>query len=136
MKKFTILALALLAVFAGCVRDAPTEPQAELVAGPLLFQAPPEVIDGFVEVLQDITDRLLPSLTDQAIAAPLAADLQDLAAAMSSRNQGAARAALSSAMEVLENYQAQHGWDAPDAADLDGISLNLFTADALIGAED
>jgi hypothetical protein len=136
MKKLTILALALLAVVAGCMRDAPTEPATAASSEPSLVQAPAEVVEEFVQVLDDVSGRLLPSLVDQNIATSLNAHLQELSAAMTARDREVARAALTRALELLAAYEASHGWGAPDAADLAGISLNLSTADALIGSDD
>src|SRR5688572_24382150 len=136
MKKISLLLLSALLFAGGCTTDAPTAPEQEPeISAPTVFRGTAEEVSEYVLVLNDITERLLPSLIDQSFAVQLTAAINELANALSARDGERSRVALVAAFGLLDSYEAAHGADSPDSADLAGVYLNLWYADYLIGDE-
>jgi hypothetical protein len=134
MRKFlAVVPLAVLLAFPACVHDGPTEPYAIETESPSFLIASEEEVVAYLPLLEDVEDRLLPVLLDGDVASQAGAHLQSLTSELKARNTAGARQALNSALEVLQDYQSRAGFGADDAADVEGILLNLAIADDLIG---
>jgi len=122
------LAVALLTL-AAC-DDAQRSVAPEEASAPPVFYATPEELMASGVALGDVRDRLLPAISDAAAVRTLAGAVEALAVALHARDAAAVALELPRSRALLDSYAAASAGSA--AADLAAMSLALDVIEQLL----